>query len=149
MISVESIVPSPGAVMKSQVSMSKSMIVAVALAAATSGIARADDSSVGRFGSDGYAYFNMPRFDRAPSGFRLSNPNGLSESQYQAMSSEASAWHAAPAFARTRATFRQMNPNGLSESQYQGLSSEAPAWHSQPSAPTSTRPPGSVSTAEK
>ena len=40
-----------------KVSMMKSLVVAVVLAAGVSGIAHADDGSMGRFG-DSYAYFN-------------------------------------------------------------------------------------------
>ena len=44
--------------MNSKVSIMKSMVVAVALVAGVSGIARADDSSMNPFTGDSYAYFN-------------------------------------------------------------------------------------------
>ena len=79
-----------GAVMNSKVSMMKSMVVAVALAAGVSGIARADDSSMNRFGGDSYAYFNMdkPVVNNAP----LPRQSGLSERDLQALSSESPVW---------------------------------------------------------
>ncbi len=88
-----------------KVSMMKSLVVAVVLAAGVSGIAQADDGGMGRFG-DSYAYFNSseslagdfakPTFDKAPSTFRIAYPNGLSERQLQALSSESFAWHSSP-----------------------------------------------------
>ena len=75
--------------MNSKVSMMKSMVVAVALAAGVSGIARADDSSMSRFGGDSYAYFNNAVVDKAPSAWRQANPNGVPEQQLEALSSEA------------------------------------------------------------
>lgn len=44
--------------MNSKVSMMKSAVVAVALAASISGIARADDNSMNPFTGDSWAYFN-------------------------------------------------------------------------------------------
>jgi hypothetical protein len=109
--------------------MMKSLGVAVMLAAGVSGIARADDGGMGRF-SDSYAYFNSQTIDKGPSAWRASNPNGLSERQLQALSSESLASDfAQPTFDKTPSTFRQAYPNGLSERQLQALSSEAPAWH--------------------
>src|ERR1700680_3618766 len=67
MISAELTIHLQGAVMNSKVSMMKSMVVAVALAAGVSGIARADDSSMNPFTGDSYAYFNngdLPRGDK-------------------------------------------------------------------------------------
>ena len=71
--------------MNSKVSMMKSMVVAVALAAGVSGIARADDSSMSRFGGDSYAYFNNAVVDKAPSAWRQANPNGVPEQQLEAL----------------------------------------------------------------
>ena len=65
--------------MNRKVSMLKSMVVAVALVAGVSGIARADDSSMNPFTGDSYAYFNggnlghttnPPVFARGPSAWR-------------------------------------------------------------------------------
>ena len=83
--------------MKSKFSMLKSIAVAAALVAGVSGIARADDSSMSRLTGDSYAYFNggqsgNPVFDNASSAWRQSHPNGVSESQLQAASSEAPAY---------------------------------------------------------
>ena len=117
--------------MNSKVSMIKSMVVAVALVAGVSGIARADDSSMSRFGGDSYAYFNSAAVDKAPSAWRQANPTGLSERQLEALSSEALANDfQRPTFDKAPSAWRQASPNGLSERQFQALSSEAAAWHS-------------------
>ena len=126
--------------MNSKVSMMKSIVVAVALVAGVSGLARADDSSMNPFTGDSYAYFNggydRPQIanatsDQAPSAWRQANPDGLSERQFQALSSEALANDfQRPTFDKGPSTWRQANPNGLSEREFQALSSEAPAWHS-------------------
>src|SRR5882672_3104796 len=111
-----------GAVMKSKVSMMKSMVVAVALVAGVSGMARADDSSMNPFTGDSYAYFNggdLPRngnpvFAKAPSEWRQANPNGLSERVLQAYSGVGEEWHLnKPVFASAPAdpTFKQSHPN--------------------------------------
>jgi len=137
--------------MKRNFSMMKSIAVAAALAAGVSGIARADDSSMNPFTGDSYAYFNggdLPRggkpvFDKAPSAWRQAHPNGLSERQLQALSSESLASDfTKPTFDKNSSTWREAHPNGLSERQLQALSSEAPVWHetarSAPSAVAST-----------
>jgi hypothetical protein len=119
-----------------KVSMMKSLVAAVVLAAGVSGIAHAD-GGMGRF-SDSYAYFNRQTIDNAPSAWRASHPNGLSERQLQAQSSEALASDfSKPTFDKAPSTFRQAYPNGLSERQLQALSSEAAAWHSSPQVATS------------
>jgi hypothetical protein len=129
----------------------KSLVVAVALAAGVSGIAHADDSSMNPFSGESYAYFNggdLPYsgktvFDKAPSAFRATHPNGLSDRQLEALSSEALASDfTTPTLDKAPSEWRIANPNGLSERQYQALSSEAPVWHemiqSAPSALAST-----------
>ena len=134
--------------MNSKVSMMKSIVVAVALAAGVSGVARADDSSMSRFGGDSYAYFNggqngNPVFDNAPSAWRQANPNGLSERVLQSYSAPGEAWHMnKPVFDAAPSTFAQNHPHGLSEREYQALSSEAPAWQS----PTQSATTGLAST---
>jgi hypothetical protein len=123
--------------MNSKVSMMKSLVVAVVLAAGVSGLARADDGSMGRFG-DSYAYFNSQPINRSPSAYRQANPNGLSERQLEALSSEALGNDfQRPTFDKTPSSWRQVHPNGLSEREFQALSSEAPAWHSSTPSPTS------------
>ena len=87
--------------MNSKFSIVKTIVVAAALAAGISAMARADDSSMNPFTGDSYAYFNggnlpkigNPVYDKSPSSWRQSNPNGLSESQFQALSSWGPAWH--------------------------------------------------------
>jgi hypothetical protein len=76
----------------------KSIVVTAALVAGVSGMARADDSSMNPFTGDSYAYFDgghdlpqigKPVFDTAPSSWRQTHPNGLSERRLEALSSEA------------------------------------------------------------
>jgi len=137
-----------------KVSMIKSLVVAVALVAGVSGIARADDSSMSRFGGDSYAYFNSAPIDKAPSEWRQANPNGLPELQFQALSSEALASDfQRPTFDKVPSEWRQDNPHGLSERELQALSSEGAAWHSttpsQTSALASTSGVARVTTAAR
>ena len=116
----------------------KSLVVAVALAAGVSGIAHADDSSMNPFTGESYAAFergnlpygDKPVFDKAPSAYRATNPNGLSNRQLEALSSEALATDfTQPTFDKAASEWRATHPNGLSEQQYQALSSESAAWH--------------------
>jgi hypothetical protein len=123
--------------MSRKISMMKSIVVAVALAAGVSGMAHAGDGSMGRFG-DSYAYFNSQVIDKSPSAYRQANPNGLSERQLEALSSEGlSNDFQRPTFDKTPSSWRVAHPNGLSEREFQALSSEASAWHSSAPAPTS------------
>jgi hypothetical protein len=118
--------------MNSKVSMMKSMVVAVALAAGVSGIARADDSSMNPFTGDSYAYFNngdLPRgdkpvFDKSASTWRQTNPKGVPERQLESLSSEALANDfQRPAFDKGPSTWRQTHPHGVSERELQAESS--------------------------
>jgi len=133
--------------MSSRVSMTKSIAVAVALAAGLSSIARADDSSMNPFTGASYASFNGGNlghitkpsvFVNAPSSWRQANPNGLSDRQLQALSSEAlESNFQKPSFDTAPSSFAQSHPYGLSERELQALSSPGPAWHSSPqSAPS-------------
>jgi len=123
--------------MNRKISMMKSIVVAVALAAGVSGMAHAGDGSMGRFG-DSYAYFNNQVIDKSPSTYHQANPNGLSERQLEALSSEALGNDfQRTTFDKTPSSWRQAHPNGLSEREFQALSSEASAWHSSTPSPTS------------
>jgi hypothetical protein len=126
--------------MSSKFSSVKSIALTALLVAGVSGMARADDSSMSRFGGESYAYFNNAVVDKAPSAWRQSHPNGVSEQQLEAESSEGLANDFAhPTFAKTPSTWRQANPNGLSERELQALSSEGPAWHESTSSPISAQ----------
>jgi hypothetical protein len=117
------------------------LIVAALLAAGLTGIASADDSSMGRFGGDSYAYFNSQPVEKGPSEWRAENPQGISERQLQAYSGVGEAWNINKrAFTNVASdpTFKQTHPNGLSESELQALSSEGSAWHSAAVKATST-----------
>ena len=131
--------------MNSKFSMVKSVVVAAALAAGVSAIARADDSSMSRLGGDSYSYFNganpaktgNPVADQSPSAWRQSHPNGVPESQFQALSGFGQAWKPAPVLDMGPSTWQANHSNGLSERELQALSSEAPAWH-QPGQPATS-----------
>jgi hypothetical protein len=123
-----------GAIMNRKFSMLKSMVVTVALVAGVSGIARADDNDMTRFGGDGYSFFheNKPIVDKAPSTWRQDNPHGLSFRQEQALSDESQVYQLQqPVIDRTPSTFRQTNPHGLTFGDYQALSSESAFWQRQ------------------
>ena len=53
--------------MDNKFSIVTSVVAAAALAAGVSAIARADDSSMSRFGGDSYTHFNNAAVDNAPS----------------------------------------------------------------------------------
>jgi hypothetical protein len=116
------------------------LIVAALLAAGMTGIASADDSSMGRFGGDSYAYFDIQTIDKSTSAWRQSNPNGQPEFWYQTNSVWGGAWKPTPVFAKAPSdpTFKQTHPNGLTGTELQALSSEGPAWHSASVKATST-----------
>jgi hypothetical protein len=120
----------------------KKVVLALALAAGSIGLARADDSSMNPFIGDSYAYFNdgnlpeqhNPSYDNSPSAWRQAHPDGLSEREMQ---SRWGAWgemyHLNPTVISTASadpTFKQSHPHGLTELELQALSSEGPAWQS-------------------
>jgi hypothetical protein len=132
MISAELAIHLQGAVMNSKASMMKSMVVAVALAAGVSGIARADDSSMNPFTGDSYASFNngdLPRgdkpvFDKSASTWHQTNPKGLPERQLESLSSEALANDfQPPTVDKGPSAWRQTHPHGVSERELQAESS--------------------------
>jgi hypothetical protein len=103
--------------MKSKFLMMKSVVVAAALAAGVSGIARADDSN-------------------APSAWRQSHPNGLSFNQIAAMSTPV--FKPAPVLDNATSAWRQSHSNGLSFNQIAAMSTPvfkpAPVLDNAPSA---------------
>ena len=133
--------------MYSKFSKMKTVVVIAALVAGVSGAARADDNSMSIWTGDSYAAFNggkdfpygQPVFNTAPSTFHETNPNGLSDRQYQALSNEDPVWQIPnPDAARqlaatdTATAWRQSHPNGLTEREYQALSNEDPMWQLSP-----------------
>ena len=124
--------------MNSKVSMLKSVALTAALVAGVSGMARADDSSMNPFTGDSYADFNganlpkigNPVYDKSPSAWRQSNPDGLSDRQLQSFVTFAPmVYKPAPVLDDAPSVWRQSHPNGLSERELQAMGSEAPAWH--------------------
>ena len=122
--------------MNSKSSMLKVMVVAAALVAGVSGVARADDSSMNPFTGDSYAYFNggnlghitnPPVFASGPSAWRQSNPNGLTNRDFAALGSEATANRLNPpviSVAAADPTWRVTHPNGLTNAEFAALGSE-------------------------
>jgi hypothetical protein len=123
--------------MNSNVSIVKSIVVAAALlVAGVSGVARAD-SDMNPLVGDSYAYFEgcnlgqtcKAAYDTAPSTFRVTNPNGLSERVLQSYSVWGEEFHLnKPVIDTAPTSFALSRPHGLSERQLQALSSEGPAW---------------------
>lgn len=125
--------------MKSKVSILKAAVLtATLLFAGASGMARAD-SDLNPLVGDSYAYFNGCNqgqtckrvYDKAPSTFRKSNPDGLSERQFEilSLSSGSAAFETnAPVIDRAPSSFALSHPHGISERELQALSSEGPAW---------------------
>src|SRR5882672_1137153 len=126
------------AVVSRKLTMTNSVAVAFALAVGAAGIAHADDSSMSRFGGDSYAYFHedKPVVSRALSEFRKEDPHGLTESQYQTLSSEGPEWQPRPSIDKTLPSFRKTDPHGLSISEYQALSSNDSMWQVPTTPPT-------------
>jgi hypothetical protein len=122
--------------MNRKFSMLKSIVVAAALAAGVSGIARADDSSMNPATGDSYAYFNggnlghvtnPPVFAKGPSAWRQSNPSGLTEAQFAALGSEEIAARLNPPVISTAAadpSWRITHPHGLTSDEFAALGSE-------------------------
>jgi hypothetical protein len=131
--------------MNSKFSIAKSIVTAAVLVTGISGIARADDSSMNPLMGDSYADFNggnlpqggRPVFDKAPSAWRRSNPDGLSEIQFQALQSSRLTYKPAPVFEMAPSTWRLNHLSGMSEAEMQASSSWGPAWH-QPNQPATS-----------
>ena len=132
--------------MNSKLSIVKSIVVASALlVAGVSGVARAD-SDMNPLVGDSYAYFNgcnlgqscTRTYDKAPSTFHVTNPNGLSERVLQSYSVWGEEFHLnKPVIDSARSEFAMERPHGLSEGQLQALSSEGPHWQMPGQAATS------------
>jgi len=124
--------------MKSKFLMMKSVVVAAALAAGVSGIARADDSnapSAWRQSHPNGLSFNQiaamstpvfkpaPVLDNAPSAWCQSHPNGLSFNQIAAMSTPV--FKPAPVLDNAPSAWRQNHAGGLADLQFAAMGSEA------------------------
>ena len=126
----------------------QALILTALAAAAASGLARADDSSLNPFSGESYAAFNganrpaiaHPQVDGAASSWREQNPGGLSERQFQSYSGSGESWNAsATQYSNTPAvaSFHATHPNGLTEQELQALSSDGDAWRLRASVPGS------------
>ena len=118
--------------MSSKLSIVKSIVVSAAFAAGVSGMARADDSSMSRFGGESYADFNQPTSNgSADPAWRQSHPNGHTQLELERLTSRSMSFQPAPVLSNAPAdpAWPQTHPNGLSEREFQALSSGAPAWH--------------------
>lgn len=117
----------------------RQLIIATTLALGASGVALADDGSMGRLGGDSYAYFTSQAIaGNAPAAgaWRRDHPGGLTGRELQALSSSDLSAVVAQlnpqAFAGAPAdpAWRQSHPNGLTERELQALSSSSLAlWH--------------------
>jgi hypothetical protein len=121
----------------------KQFAAAALLALSASGTALADGNSMNRFGGESYAYFNHPALGGTSdsAAWRRSHPNGLSETEIQAMSASDLSIFASklnpPVFANVAAdaSWRQSHPNGLTESELQALSASSLAMWKVPDRP--------------
>jgi len=108
-------------------------VLAAAILGGMSGVAGADDSSMTRLTGDSYVYFNANRSDASVDpAWRLSHPNGLTQSELQARVNGVWAQRAhEPVFSKVAddPAWRPSHPDGLSDRELRALSSEAPAWH--------------------
>jgi hypothetical protein len=128
--------------MKSKFSLVKSTVLAAALLAVVSGAAHADRLSESQFqamSSEGPAWNPQQTvYDKAPSTFHVTNPNGLSERVMQSRSVWGEEFHLSrPIIDSARSEFSIERPHGLSESQLQAMSSEGPHWQGSTQAPNS------------
>jgi hypothetical protein len=120
---------------RKQYSLSQQLLMGTALALGASGVALADDGSMSRLGGESYAYFNRPVLGNAAAepGWRRSHPNGLTERELQAYSSNDLSVFAAQAnppivaSAPADPLWRQTHPNGLTEPELMALSSGPPS----------------------
>ena len=135
--------------MKSLRKTSQLLVVAAALAAGMATSAYAGDNSMSIWTGESYRAFNgghnfpngSPQLNLAQSTFQATNPHGLSNAQYAALSSEDPMWQPAkpvnPALQREATAearaWRAENPHGLSENDYVALSANSPVWQ-QPTA---------------
>ena len=122
-------------------------MVAAALLALVSGMARADElseSQLQEMSSEGpHWQAQQSVYDKAPSTFHVTNPNGLSERIMQSRSVWGEEFHLSkPVIDNATSSFAMNRPHGLSESQLEALSSEGPHWQS----PTQSAPSAVAST---
>jgi hypothetical protein len=119
-----------GIVMPSKRCVARNILIALTMAAGFVAAARADDSSLSRFGGEGWRFFDEQRVSatKERSEFRQQNRHGLPTSYYQAMSSWGPAYHEPPVVDQTAPKFRATNPKGLAFEDYQALSSNSGQW---------------------
>ena len=122
----------------------KGLAMAAMVAAGIASTAYADDNSMSIWTGDSYRAFNgganfpygNPTIDRAPSQFRATNPQGLSNADYAALSEEDPMWQPpkrADPVAQGEAAadlhaWHQQNPHGLTDREYEALSANSPVW---------------------
>jgi hypothetical protein len=116
----------------SKYSKVKNVVLAAAILAGVTGVARAQENSMSRFGGEPSVYLNQPtRNASADPAWRLSHPNGLTQSELQARVDVVFAQRAHEAVFSKVANdplWRPSHPEGLSDRELRALSSEAPAW---------------------
>ncbi len=116
----------------SKYSKVKNVVLPAAILAGMTGVARAQENSMSRFSGEPSVYFNQPtRNASADPAWRLSHPNGLTQSELQARVDVVFAQRAhEPVFSKVAddPVWRPSHPDGLSDRELRALSSEAPAW---------------------
>jgi hypothetical protein len=116
----------------SKYSRVKSVALAAAILAGMTGVTRAQESSISRFGGEPPVYFHPPTSNAAADPvWRLNHPNGLTQGELQARVDGVFAQRAhEPVFSKVAddTAWRPSHPDGLSGRELQALSSEAPAW---------------------
>ena len=110
-------------------------VLAAAILGGMSGVAGAQENSMSRLGGESYVSFDQPT-SNAPADpvWRLSHPNGFTQSELQALVNGVWAQRAhEPVFSKVAddPAWRPSHPDGLSDRELLALSSEAPAWHGQ------------------
>jgi hypothetical protein len=95
-------------------------------------VARADDSSMSRFGGESYEYFSQPTSNAsADAAWRQSHPNGYTQLELDRLSSRSMSYQPAPVLSNATPdpAWRLSHPHGSTDRELQSMSSEAPAWH--------------------
>jgi hypothetical protein len=116
--------------MHSKHCVARNIVIAVTMAVGFVAAARADDSSLSRFGGEGWRFFDEQRetATKERSEFRQQNAHGLPTSYYQAMSSPGPSYHEPAVIDKTAPKFRETNAKGLAFDNYQALSSNSAQW---------------------
>lgn len=129
---------------RNKYSVMKRVVLAAAVVAGMFGVARADDSSMSRFGGESYADFNQPTSNAsADAAWRQSHPNGYTQLELERFTSRSTSFQPAPVLSNAPAdpAWHLSHPHGSTDRELQSMSSEAPAWHQPDKSATSALAP--------